>query len=184
MMIPAHALAGIISIHLGRLAWRDKDSWLWVGIAFAFFSHAIIDALAIFTYHDGNPSGSMYSQIVFWFWLGGAIAVIYWALNKDRRYGYGILAALIYDLWDHWFLRGIACVKDGFPNGCMDVYAYEHLHLHHFEWFILDTVFAGVERHYGDESYFIIELLFVTLLSTSIWWLRKHASLPMEDEEE
>ena len=66
----------------------------------------------------------------------------------------------------------------------MSVYAYEHLHLHHLEWFILDTVFAGVERHYGDESYFIVELLCVALLCVSVWWLRKHMPLPREDEEE
>ncbi|MEC8926690.1 MAG: hypothetical protein VYB17_00340, partial [Candidatus Thermoplasmatota archaeon] len=85
MMIPAHALAGIVCMHLGRLASRDNESWLWFGIAFAFISHAVIDALAIFTYHDGSPSGSTFSQFVFWFWLAGAVAVIYWALHNDRR---------------------------------------------------------------------------------------------------
>ena len=184
MMIPAHALAGIACIHLGLLASRDKKSWLCIGIVFAFLSHAVIDSLAIFTYHDGSPTGSMYSQFVFWFWLAGAIAVIYWALHNDRRYGYGILSALSFDLWDHWFLRSVACATDGFPDGCMSVYAYEHLHLHHLEWFILDTVFAGVERHYGDESYFIVELLCVALLYVSVGWLRKHIPLPREDEEE
>ena len=184
MMIPAHALAGIACIHLGLMASRDKKSWLCIGIVFAFLSHAVIDSLAIFTYHDGSSTGSVYSQFVFWFWLAGAIAVIYWALQNDRRYGYGILSALSFDLWDHWFLRSVACATDGFPDGCMSVYAYEHLHLHHLEWFILDTVFAGVERHYGDESYFIVELLCVALLCVSVWWLRKHMPLPREDEEE
>ena len=66
-MIPAHALAGIACMHLGRLASRDKESWLWFGIAFAFVSHAVIDALAIFTYHDASPSGSTFSQFVFGF---------------------------------------------------------------------------------------------------------------------
>ena len=184
MMIPAHAIAGIACIHLGLMASRDKKSWLCIGIIFAFLSHAVIDSLAIFTYHDASPTGSMYSQFVFWFWLGGAIAVIYWALHNDRRYGYGILSALSFDLWDHWFLRGISCATDGFPDGCMSVYAYEPLHLHHLEWIILDTVFAGVERHYGDESYFIVEILCVGLLCVSVWWLRKHMPLPQEDEEE
>ena len=66
----------------------------------------------------------------------------------------------------------------------MNIYAYEHLHLHQLEWLILDSVFEGVERHYGDEPYFIVELFFVVLLCSSIWWLRKHAPLPQEDEEE
>ena len=80
MMIPAHALAGIVCIHLGLMISRDKKSWLGIGIVLAFLSHAVIDSLAIFTYHDGNPSGSMFSQFVFWFWLAGGVAVIYWAL--------------------------------------------------------------------------------------------------------
>ena len=184
MMIPAHALAGIACIHIGLIASRDNKNWLIVGVILAFLSHAVVDALAIFTYHDGNPSGSMFSQSVFWFWIGMAIAVIYWALYNDRRYGYGILSALSYDLWDHWILRSISCATDSFPDGCMNVYAYEHLHLHHLEWFILDTVFSGVERHYGDESYFIVELIFVTLLCVSIFWLRKHAPLPTQGDEE
>jgi len=184
MMIPAHALAGIACIHLGLMASRDKKSWLLVGILLAFLSHAVIDALAIFTYHDGSPSGSIFSQFVFWFWLAGAVAIIYWALYNDRRYGYGILAALSYDIWDHWVLRSISCAIDGFPDGCMSEYAYEHLHLHHLEWFILDTVFDGVQRHYGDESFFIVELFCVALLCVSIWWLRKRAPLPQGDEEE
>jgi hypothetical protein len=184
MMIPAHALAGIACIHLGLMVSRDNKNWLIIGVILAFLSHAVIDALAIFTYHDGNPSGSPFSQTVFWFWLAGGVAVIYWALYNDRRYGYGILSALSYDIWDHWILRSISCARESFPDGCMSVYAYEHLHLHQLEWFILDTVFAGVERHYGDESYFIVELIFVTLLCASILWLRKHAPLPLGDEEE
>ena len=140
-MIPAHALAGVVCIHLGLMVSRSMfwRRWLLVGIILAFLSHAVIDALAIFTYHDGSPSGSIFSQFVFWFWLAGAVAIIYWALYNDRRYGYGILAALSYDIWDHWILRSISCATEGFPDGCMGVYAYEHLHLHHLEWFILDT---------------------------------------------
>ena len=47
-----------------------------------------------------------------------------------------------------------------------------HLHLHQLEWIILDTVFAGVERHYGDERFFAVELIFVAALIFSIRWLR------------
>lgn len=184
MMIPAHALAGIACIHLGFLASKKRNNALVIGIVLAFLSHAIVDSLAIFTYHDANPSGSPFSQFVFWFWLAGGVAVIYWALIRDRRYGYGILSALSYDLWDHWILRSISCFSEGFPDGCMSVYAYEHLHLHHLEWFILDTVFAGIERHYGDEPYFAVELAFVALLCLSIGWLRIRAPLSPDDEEE
>jgi hypothetical protein len=178
MMIPAHALAGMTCIHLGLLFSRESKHWLWIGIVMAFFSHAIIDTLAIFTYHEGNPSGTMYSQFVFWFWMIGAIAIIFWGLRTDRRYGYGILAALSFDIWDHWILRTIACAPKGFPDGCMEVYAFESIHLHHFEWLILDTLFANVERHYGDEAYFLVEILSVSILLGLLWWLRKRAPLP------
>ena len=66
----------------------------------------------------------------------------------------------------------------------MSLYAYENLHLHQLEWFILDSVFAGVERHYGDESFFIVELVFAAILCLSVWWLRKRVPLPVTDEEE
>ena len=87
MMIPAHALAGVVCIHLGLMVSRSMfwRRWLLVGIILAFLSHAVIDALAIFTYHDGSPSGSIFSQFVFWFWLAGAVVIIYWALYNDRR---------------------------------------------------------------------------------------------------
>ena len=178
MMIPAHALAGIACIHIGWMISRDNKNWLVIGVVLAFLSHAVIDALAIFTYHDGNPSGTLFSQFVFWFWLVGGAAVIYWALNNDRRYGYGILAALSFDIWDHWILRTIACAPKGFPDGCMEVYAFESIHLHHFEWLILDALFANVERHYGDEAYFLVEILSVSILLGLLWWLRKRAPLP------
>ena len=110
--------------------------------------------------------------------------MIYWALQNDRRYGYGILVALSYDLWDHWILRAFSCSRDGFPDGCMSLYAFEHLHLHQLEWFILENIFAGTERHYGDEEYFIMELLFVGILCWMVWWLRKRKPLPQGDEEE
>jgi len=178
MMIPAHALVGVLCIHFGWLISKGKKGWLWLGLVLAFLSHAIIDALAIFTYHDGSPRGSIYSQFVFWFWLLIATAVVYWALRKDRRYGYGIFSSLSFDVWDHWILRSISCVSNGFADGCMDMYAYRPLHLHHLEWRILDTVFGNTERHYGDEPYFILELLFVSVLCISIAWLRKYVPLP------
>ena len=172
MMIPAHVLAGIACMHLGLIASKESKHWIWFGVGFAFLSHAIIDAFAIFTYHDASTSGSMFSRFVFWFWLAGGVGAITWALRADRRYGFGILAAMSYDLWDHWILRTISCAPQGFPDGCMSIYAFEHLHLHQLEWIILDTVFAGVERHYGDERFFAVELIFVAALIFSIRWLR------------
>ncbi len=183
MMIPAHALAGILSIHLGFILSKGSKHWILYGFMLAFLSHAIIDTLAIFTYHDSSPSGSSFSQFVFWFWLIGAIAVIGYGIQTDRRYGIGIVFALSYDIWDHWILRTISCAPQGFPDGCMSLYAYEGLHLHHLEWFLLDTFFANTERHYGDERYFIVELAFVAIMLFCIRRLRLERPLPIGGED-
>ena len=37
----------------------------------------------------------------------------------DIRYRYGILVALSYDIWDHYILRFVEGVLDGFPEGFM-----------------------------------------------------------------
>ena len=50
----------------------------------------------------------------------------------DIRYRYGILAALSYDIWDHYILRFVEGVLDGFPEGFMARYThrFEILQLH------------------------------------------------------
>jgi hypothetical protein len=192
MMIPAHALAGIACIHLGLLAAHNKDgeqrwnnapawTWLAIGIAFAYMSHAVVDALAIFTYHDSNPTGSAFEMVVFWGWLIFGFVVIYWGVREDKRYGLGVLAALAYDLWDHYILRAVDCVLDGFPKGCMGVYThrFKELQMHQFEWAILDSVFAGVERHYGDEAFVLLEIVFVGFVVAGVRWLRINYPLPL-----
>ena len=75
-MIPAHALSGLICLHLGQILvkrtdgtsrWTKTPRWAWLvlGLSLAFLSHALIDAMAIFTYHDSSPSGSIFSRLVF-----------------------------------------------------------------------------------------------------------------------
>ena len=195
MMIPAHSLAGIACMHIGILLTQRKDGvqrwenmptwgWLVTGIILAYMSHSVIDALAIFTYHDSKPTGTLFSMLVFWGWLVGGVAIIVWALRDDLRYGAGILASLAYDLWDHWLLRAVDCTMDGFPEGCMSVYTHRfaNLQMHHFEWFILDAVFDGVERHYGDEVFVLVELVFVGLLGSAIIWLRRNHPIPKHTE--
>ena len=76
MMVLAHVLSGMVCLHLGQMVVKRKDgrarwsnlpewTWLALGLIFAFLSHAVVDTLAIFTYHDGSPSGSLFSRIVF-----------------------------------------------------------------------------------------------------------------------
>ena len=190
-MIPAHALAGIACIHIGLLFTQRRDgsprwaksppsTWLAISLFLAYMSHAVVDALAIFTYHNSSPSGSAFSMLVFWGWLAAGIAIISRAVRRDIRYGYGILAALVYDIWDHYILRAADCVLDGLPEGCMGVYTHRFIpwQMHRFEWVILDTVFEGVERHYSNQAFVLVELLFVGFLCGVICWLRRYHPLP------
>lgn len=194
MMVPAHALTGIACIHLGLLIvhrrdgeqrWENAPVWTWlaVGIFLAYMGHAVVDALAIFTYHDSTPTGSFFSMTVFWGWLTLGVAVIFWGVREDLRYGYGILAAFAFDIWDHYILRAADCVLDGYPQGCMGVYThrFSEFQMHHFEWMILDTIFVGVDRHYGDETFVLFEILFVGVLITTIRWLRINVTLIHDD---
>ena len=126
--------------------------------------------------------GTMFSRFIFWFWLLTALGLISLAIRENRLYGGGILAALLPDLLDHWILRTIACAPQGFPAGCMDTYAYTHLHLHQLEWVILDSVFVGVERHYGDPAYAIVEFVFVGALCAAIWRLKRRTPLDQTGE--
>ena len=43
-------------------------------------------------------------------------------------------------------------------------------------------VFDGVERHYGDELFVLVELVFVGLLSLAIIWLRRNHPIPEHTE--
>ena len=99
-MVPAHVLSGMVCLHLGQMVAKRKDgrarwsnlpewTWLALGLIFAFLSHAVVDTLAIFTYHDGSPSGSLFSPIVFLGWM-----LVTWDLWTNVRYRYGILMAL------------------------------------------------------------------------------------------
>ena len=186
MMVLAHVLSGMVCLHLGQMVVKRKDgrarwsnlpewTWLALGLIFAFLSHAVVDTLAIFTYHDGSPSGSLFSRIVFWGWMLGGAATITWGLWTNVRYGYGILMVLIYDLWDHYLLRFTDGVLDGFPARFMGHYThrFEALQLHQLEWLLLDSFFADVERHYGDPQFVAVELLFVGGLIASLAFLHR-----------
>ena len=116
MMVPAHLLSGMVCLHLGQMLVKCKDgrlrwsnnlptwTWLAIGLVYAFLSHAVIDTLAIFTYHDCSPSGSLFSRSVFWGWMLSGAIIVAWGLWVDIHYGYGMLMAIIYDLWDHYLL--------------------------------------------------------------------------------
>ena len=182
-MIAAHALVGAATMHLARKFYDDERSWIVTGIVLAFLSHAIVDTLAIFTYHDASPSGSLFSRSVFWFWIACSVSVFVWGARVDWRYLPGMISALAFDIWDHWILRTISCAPRGFPDGCMSIYAYEHLHFHQMEWFFLDTFFLGVERYYGNPSFFLVEIGFVAAMVSLIYWLRRSHPLEVTSDE-
>ena len=86
-MIPAHALSGLICLHLGQILvsrtdgtarWVKIPRWAWLalGLGLAFLSHALIDAMAIFTYHESSPYGSRFSRLVFWGWFFSGAGII------------------------------------------------------------------------------------------------------------
>ena len=185
MMVPAHTLSGLICLHLGQILvsrtdgtarWSKTPRWAWLalGLGLAFLSHALIDTLAIFTYHDSSPSGSIFSRLVFWSWILSGAGIITWAVWTDVRYSYGILVALSYDIWDHYILRCVDGVLDGFPEGFMVRYThrFEVLQLHQLEWLLLDNLLVGIKRHYGDPRFLIVEIIFVLILITSLVYLR------------
>ena len=187
MMVPAHLLSGMVCLHLGQMSVKCKDgrlrwsnnlptwTWLAIGLVYAFLSHAVIDTLAIFTYHDCSPSGSLFSRSVFLGWMLSGAIIVAWGLWVDIHYGYGMLMAIIYDLWDHYLLRFADGVLDGFPEGFMNRYThrFKALQLHQLEWLLLDNFLDGVKRHYGDERFLVVELLFVTSLIFSLIYLRR-----------
>ena len=191
MMVPAHLLSGMVCLHLGQMSVKCKDgrlrwsnnlptsTWLAIGLVYAFLSHAVIDTLAIFTYHDCSPSGSLFSRSVFWGWMLSGAIIVAWGLWVDIHYGYGMLMAIIYDLWDHYLLRFADGVLDGFPEGFMNRYThrFKALQLHQLEWLLLDNFLDGVKRHYGDERFLVVELLFVTSLIFSLIYLRRSRPL-------
>jgi len=37
---------------------------------------------------------------------------------------------------------------------------FEVLQLHQLEWLLLDNLLVGIERHYGDPRFLIVEIIF------------------------
>ena len=62
----------------GTARWVKTPRWAWLalGLGLAFLSHALIDAMAIFTYHESSPYGSIFSRLVFWSWLFSGAGII------------------------------------------------------------------------------------------------------------
>lgn len=178
MMFPVHILVGICSLHLGfilthtkkgQLRWKKipEYSWLIIGISIAFFSHAIIDTIGtMYTYHEASPTGPLFSTTVYYLWTLLSMYLIYFALNEDFRYIYGIVAALFFDIWDHFVLRVISCSIDGYPEGCMNLYAnrFSYLQIHNLEWEILYFTFNGMKRYNHNKFFLIVEVLILLFL--------------------
>ena len=53
-----------------------------------------------------------------------------------------------------------------------NTHRFEILQLHQLEWLLLDNFLVGIERHYGDPRFLIVEIIFVVILITSLVYLR------------
>ena len=130
----------------------------------------MVDTLAIFTYHDGSPSGSLFSPIVFWGWM-----LVTWGLWANVRYRYGILMALTYNLWDH-----LPSPLHRWRFGRISGRVYESLYpslrstpATPVGMVAPGSFFADVERHYGDPQFVAVEPLFVGGLIASLAFLHR-----------
>ena len=192
MLLAAHALTGIVCMHigflitnnkLGNLRWNklSNNSWLIMGLLLSFFSHAILDVIGtMYTYHPINTFESIFSTF-YYFILGiFAIIIIIFALKTDKRYAYGVLFAMWFDIWDHVILKGLNCTFGGFNAGCTNINSglFYKLQLHNFEWNILYSVFEGVKRHNHQEIYVLVEIFFLIVMSFLVLKLRK--SIPIK----
>lgn len=192
MLLAAHTLTGIVCMHFGFLITNNKrgdlrwdkipkKSWLITGLFLSFFSHAIIDVIGtMYTYHPINTFETLFSTI-FYFTLGiFAIILIYYSIKKDKRYAYGILFAMCFDIWDHVIIKGLNCAFGGFNVGCTSVNSglFYKLQLHNFEWGILSLFFEGVERHNHQENYVLVEIFF--LIGMSFLTLKLRKSIPIK----
>ena len=128
----------------------------------AFFSHALVDGFAIFTYHPWKDHGILFNLI----WTpvilaaGGIIAII--ALKKDFRYMYGIAFALAFDLWDYSTLPII-----GNLVGIEDISLY---FLHHFEWAFINIFLSWAPNFYLVPAAAIVEIVIIIVLIL-LWYL-------------
>ena len=136
----------------------------------AFFSHAIVDGFAIFTYHPWKDQGILFNLV----WTpstliaAGIVAII--ALRKDFRFAWGIIFAIAFDLWDYSVLRVINAF-----NPIIDLSA---LQLHHFEWAFIATFLFWAPNFYQVPLAALTEIVVIAILFMFWYFIAKRWPMP------
>jgi hypothetical protein len=123
-----------------------------------FFFHAILDAIAVMTYH---PSSANWGEPVYTSWhifvysaeaIGGIIF-----LRKDIRYAVGLIGSVGYDIWD-WSIGRALGERLGFSLP----------RLHNSADWLRDSIFFWLPNLTNDPLAAIIEILFI-IIFIIIW---------------
>jgi len=136
----------------------------------AFFSHAIVDGFAIFTYHPWWDQYPLFNQISKPLMLIAAAIVAFFALNKDIRYAWGIIFSAAFDLWDFSTLNVIMTINPEFN--------LSPLYLHRFEWAFIDIFLSWAPNFYQEPLAILVEVVIIVLLLISWVILMKKWPLP------
>lgn len=140
---------------------------------FAFFSHAIVDGFAIFTYHPYKNFDILFYRI----WtpillISGAVTFMI-AIKKDIRFIYGLVFAIFFDLWDYSVLGVIESIT-GNDLGMF--------YLHHFEWTFIDLFLSWAPVFYLEPLAAIVEVIIILTLILSWILLNKKNFMEINDE--
>ncbi|MCS6933700.1 MAG: hypothetical protein NZM35_00935 [Chitinophagales bacterium] len=160
MQAPTHILAGSVIQELCKTR-RFPLLTYFLTAVFGFFSHGLLDKLAITTYH---PPRADFSD-AFWisYHVGVLLATIVAVYVYGARYGWGIIFAVLPDV-DWILIHGQRLTGISLPF-------YQTPHIHNFLNAFFDTVAAPLSalpdyRHYPWAGIFEIALiaLFILLL--------------------
>lgn len=165
-----------------RVAFSIKDhsvnfvSILRVSIASiaAFFSHALVDGFAIFTYHPQQilyPSFDLITKAIM---LPSAAIVAFIALKKDIRYAWGIIFSLAFDLWDSNTLDALMRI-----NPSVDL---RFLYAHQFEWTFGALFLYWAPVYYEEPLGFLVELVIIAILLIFYFFTAK--KWPLRENEQ
>jgi hypothetical protein len=137
----------------------------------AFFSHALVDGFAIFTYHPYKNFDTLFYAIWTPSLLVSAAIVLLIALKIDIRYSYGLIFALFFDLWDYSMLPLI-----NYLSGELDL---NSLYLHQFEWLFINTFLAWAPVFYLNQWASLVEVVIIGILLLSWFFLENKKPLPI-----
>lgn len=143
-------------------------------IILAFFSHAIVDGFAIFTYHPYANFDILFYKIWTPTMLIAGILVFMVAVKKDVRYLYGLTFALAFDLWDYYTLPLINML-----TGIQDL---GFLWCHQFEWAFIHVFLSWAPVYYLEPLAAIIEIIIISILLILWYFMQRKWPLPENPE--